>query len=446
MLNRHAVTRRTTVTVKVVDLETDQVLLDSGGDRLLVPASNLKSYTTACALDTFGPTKTFPTRLLVHGSITEDVLSGDLVLVGGGNSMLSSGELAELAERVTDEWSIVRVEGSVRVDNSRYAPTLKGPGWMWDDDPSYYNMSITPLMLDFNVLTVRLAPEADGTVAASLVPASDYPPLVRIGSAAIRTGPRVTRRPFTEPMLFVDQGAIDEAEETRLTMHDPGPWVAAVFRQMLADRGVTVVGTSKAKWEENESGAAKPLIHDGVPLATTLKHFNEKSENAVGEVLLHEIAIARGTRQPCWDDGAKAITDWLINTAGLEPGSFRYVDGSGLSRYNLISADSAVKLLSFMDEHEHRQAFVTAMPKYAVDLEGITWLTESRDAAGDSAWLVAAKSGYMSGVSTSSGYVNTLSGRRLAFSVLANGFMGAAEPVRDLRMKLWRVLVRYTGG
>ena len=442
ILDEHPTARRTTVQLKVVDLQSGEVLFDRGGDRLLTPASNLKIYTSACALDTFGPEHCFSTRIGATGPIEHGELRGNLVLVGGGNAMLRSEELAELADRVKREWGVRRIAGQVLVDNRRYAPQLKGPGWMWDDEPDYYNMSITPLMLDFNVLRVRLSSRQDGKLSASLIPRSSYPPLRMLARADQTAGKQVTRRPFTDEILVLNR-KVEEPKVVRLTMNDPTPWVAGVFRQMLIDRGVEVVQRERSE-ESSEKDwkiTHDELVYAGATLAATLKHFNKVSENAVGEVLLHEIAIADGVKQPNWPDGAKRIVEWLVHTAGLEAGSFRLVDGSGLSRYNLISADSAIRLLAFMQKHEHFATFFDALPIFEVDLKDLRW--PAAPAQGFDPVRVFAKTGGMSGVSTISGYVDTLDGRRLAFSLLANGFIGSKASVFDLRGRVWRALVQY---
>ncbi|HEX6963441.1 MAG TPA: D-alanyl-D-alanine carboxypeptidase/D-alanyl-D-alanine-endopeptidase, partial [Lacipirellula sp.] len=323
-----------------------------------------------------------------------------------------------------DEWELQQIVGSVRVDNSRYAGPLKGPGWMWDDDPAPYNMPVTPLMIDFNVLTVELRP-VGGDVAARLVPPADYPPLRRV--AANGGEPvRVTRKPFEHEMLIVGGQPPEKRREAQLTMHDPAQWAAAVFARMLADRGVEITGVSGLN--DAESGKVEEITHRGTALAETLQWFHHKSENAVGEVLLHEIAIAEGRKRPDWSDGAEAISRWLIDEAGLEEGSFRLVDGSGLSRYNLISADSAVRLLKYMHGRENFQVFFESLPTSNVNGNPV----------------VSAKGGSMTGVSTISGYTKTDGGRLLAFSLLANGFIGDNKPVMNLRQKVWQELVQYS--
>jgi len=381
VLDSDATARRTTVALKVVDLASGEVLYDRFGDRLFTPASNLKIYTSACALDLFGPEHRFPTRISASVDKASGTIHGNLRIIGGGNAMLTSNELRGLADRVVDEWQLRKLNGKVIVDNLRYDDTRLGPGWMWDDQSYYYNMQVTPLMVDFNVVAVPGKFDKDG-------------------------------------------------DPVRQAVQDPQAWVASRFREMLRDQDVSIQDTQT----ESSSGAMRKLEFAGTKLAETLRHFNHKSENAVGEVLLHEIAIAKEYERPSWADGAQEITKWLHETAGLEPGSFKLVDGSGLSRYNLISADSSVKLLAFMRQHKHAQTFFDALPAYEVETS-----------PGTKQELVHAKPGGMSGVSTISGYAQTLDGRQLAFSLLANGFIGKSEPVQKLRGKVWSVLVRYSG-
>ena len=441
VLDDHPTAKRTTVTLKVVDLQSGETIYDRGGDRLQVPASNLKIYTSACALDLFGPDHRFKTIVRAEGPIENSVLRGNLKLIGGGDAMLTSKELRKLAKQVVDELGVRQIIGEVVVDNSRYAPRLKGPGWMWDDDPSYYNMSVTPLMVDFNVLTVKLTPDAEGFVYAKLDPPSNSPELVSVGADAAAGNALATRRPFAEPIEYRGDRKLDKPTELRMTMHDPGPWVAGMFTQMLAEEGVNFSPSPrKEAANSNDKTPPREIVHEGPTLAETLKHFNHVSENAVGEVLLHEIALARGVKRPDWPDGAKIISRWLVEQAKLEPGSFRYVDGSGLSRYNLISADSSVRLLQYLQQSDDFEPFFQSLPTSEVKLTDVE-TAGAKDTSTDP--RVSAKGGSMSSVSTMSGYLRTLDGRLLAFSLLANGFIGNNEPVFDLRQQVWRELVRY---
>jgi D-alanyl-D-alanine carboxypeptidase/D-alanyl-D-alanine-endopeptidase (penicillin-binding protein 4) len=264
-----------------------------------------------------------------------------------------------------------------------------------------------------------------------LVLPSSYPKLKFVPAKVLGKDVLATRRPFTHPLVVAKRGKLAKSEKVKITPLNPGKWVAGVLTAMLTERGVKFL---QANGQQSAGRDSLELKHHGQPLAATLKHFNHESENAVGEMLLHEIAIAQETKKPKWADGAKFMADWLVDTVGLEKGSFRLVDGSGLSRYNLISADSSVRLLAFMHKHPHAQVFYDALKPYEVELDGKK-----------QKHLVVAKPGGMGGVSTISGYLTTTRGQKLAFSLLANGYIGSAEPVFGLRQKVWEALAKHEG-
>src|SRR5262245_13632814 len=85
VLDEHETAKRTTVALKVVDLESGDMLFNRGGGKLLTPASNLKIYTSACALDVFGPDRRFETKITAAGPVKDGILDDNLVLIGGGD-------------------------------------------------------------------------------------------------------------------------------------------------------------------------------------------------------------------------------------------------------------------------------------------------------------------------------------------------------------------------
>lgn len=431
IIDSHPTASSTVVTLKVKDLENGEVLYDRHGGWLLTPASNLKLYTSAAALDEFGPEHRFTTEVGFDGFVSGETLAGTLVLRGGGDAMLKSSELQQIAKRVREELQLSTIRGDIVVDESLFDSPRKGPGWMWDDDPTVYNMSISALQVDFNTLTVEVSETTPGEpVQVLLKPASDYP-LIRNEARTIARGETtitIDRRPFED--VITVSGVIvsgDKPSTRTITMHDPALWVGHVFRQMLLREGVAVDGSVRVTREPTNVRAS--IVHQGETVAAAIRHFNRTSENAVGEMLLHNMAVNRSKVPATWPEGARIISDWLVDVAGLERGSFRLVDGSGLTRYNLINADSSVRLLEFMNTHRHADVYFESLPVYEVELSD-----------GSKQRLVHAKPGGMSGVSTLSGYIKTLDGRTLVFSCLGNGYIGSNAPLRDLRGQIFRTL------
>ncbi len=441
LIENHPANKRTTIYLKVVDLETGEVLYDRGGDKLLVPASNLKIYTASTALDLLGPDYQWTTEIVSHRKPKRGVLQGNLYIRGTGDPMLDTDQLAQMADELVKKYKLKKVIGGVGVSGSpRWDNVpLKGPGWMWDDDPDYYNMSIRPVMLNFNTIKFTITPGDDGAVVTA-EPPSDWPPLQIIRETPDgKPSVRFERDDFKEDIRITAVPAPDAKPESEtITMHDPSLWIASVFKRMLEDRGVTFEG----EWVMDGMAEQVLVSHQGKTLTEAMRHFLRVSENAVGEMTLLKLAETQTEEDVSWPAGAKVITDWLVNTVGLEPDSFYIVDGSGLSRYNRISADSSVKLLAFMKKHKHFEPFFDGLNEYEVPFpQGEKW--EGVPLAEFDNERVFAKSGGMRSVATLSGYAQTLDGRWLAFSFLTNGYYGSNKPVFDLRSKVWTQLVRY---
>lgn len=478
LLRTHPTQKRTTVALKVVDVQTGEVLYDRLSDRLMTPASNLKIYTSAAALALLGPDARWDTQWRSDTKPVRGNLRGDLVLVGFGDPMFSAKQLRASLTKLVETQKLRSIAGKVRVIRPEGWSSLpdKGPGWMWDDEPDYYNMTITPAMMDFNVLSVRVepSPKPGDPMNVFVTPPTRYPivkhadpspagtnPAWRVGFTASepREGEptprvRIDRTPFQDDIEV--QGSLRagaKPAESRITMHDPERWIASVATVMLDELGVKVLDRQLPRTTAPDR--LPPILLDtsrGKSLAEASKHFLKVSENAVGELFLLTLAKTHGDHdrfgpEVSWPKGAAAISNWLVQQAGLDEGSFRLVDGSGLSRYNLISADSSIRLLRHMASHEHFEPFFDGMPIYKVALP-------LANAQGQAHWngtplaefspeRVFAKPGGMSGVNTISGYLDTLDGRRLAFSLLANGYIGSSAPVRDLRGKVWATLIRY---
>lgn len=465
LIATHPTAKRTNIALKVTDLETGEVLFDKNSDKLFTPASNLKIYTSAAALALLGPEHRWTTRMSAYTEgaekVDNGVINGSLVIVGGCDPMFGFSDLDAMAEALIQKHGIETIRRDVLVIGPGFGMSdwinppspkdwtqlpLKGPGWMWDDEPDYYNMTVMPLMMDFNVLQVTANPTGDSAnpVAVRFEPKSKYPP-TQVWQHQLNTEFEITRRPFEDQIDVYGVPEEDDKSE-RITMHRPDLWIASVLTEMLLSKGVEIGEDEERKHLAPPTASAWLIEYQGKTNAEAVKHFLKVSENAVGEMLLLTLSEKFGEGDKVsWPSGAKVISDWLVKTAGLEEGSFRLVDGSGLSRYNLISADSSIRLLAYMKTHEHFEPFFDGLPVYEVKLpgaeDGAKW-AEIPLAEFD-AERVFAKPGGMSGVSTISGYIQTLDGRWLAFSLLGNGYVGSSAPVRDLRDRVWAELVRY---
>jgi PBP4 family serine-type D-alanyl-D-alanine carboxypeptidase len=117
------------------------------------------------------------------------------------------------------------------------------------------------------------------------------------------------------------------------------------------------------------------------------------------------------------EGGRKAVTEVLASWK-IEPTTFVLADGSGLSRYNYVTAEMLVGILEQMyRDARHRERFVATLP-----IAGVDGTLERRMRGTKAQGNLRAKTGSIANTRTLSGYVRTAGGDTLALSILANNF------------------------
>ncbi len=430
----------------VVSLDRGDTLYAREIDRLYTPASNLKLFTAASALHVLGPDFRFETTVAAERPWARDTLPGDLVLIGRGDPDLATADLAALADSVVAD-GVQVVLGRVVPVADHFAGPEWGPGWMWDDGPYWYWPYTSALTLNDNSVTVRVTPgsEVGAPVTATLDPPTDY---VRLTVDAL-TGPA-----GGEPALEVERhwtpkaNAIDvrgtlpiDAEpvsEIR-TVEDPAAYAARVFTELLAERGVEVLD---ARPESASAISANPVAiarHRSDSLAVSVRNFLKVSDNLTGEQLVKAIGAEVAGPPGDYANGLAAERSFLAAAVGIDTTAMVLADGSGVSRYNLVTARQVVDLLAYMAGREDlAPAFFAALP-----IAGMDGTLEDRMQGTAAERRVRAKTGSLSGVSALSGYVSTADGEQLAFSLMMEFFPGPTAPRRAVQDSIVANLARF---
>ncbi|MDH3530629.1 MAG: D-alanyl-D-alanine carboxypeptidase/D-alanyl-D-alanine-endopeptidase, partial [Acidobacteriota bacterium] len=154
------------------------------------------------------------------------------------------------------------------------------------------------------------------------------------------------------------------------------------------------------------------------PLSIIAAKTMKPSQNLYTELLLRTlgetVTAAEDTETTSDKKGIDAVQK-LLGRAGVEPRSVVQYDGSGLSRHNLITPDSAVKLYLYMDRGNNSIVW-----RNALTIGGVDGTLRNRFKGTSAEGNVRGKTGTLDQVSALSGYVNSKSGERFVFSVLTN--------------------------
>jgi PBP4 family serine-type D-alanyl-D-alanine carboxypeptidase len=171
-------------------------------------------------------------------------------------------------------------------------------------------------------------------------------------------------------------------------------------------------------------------------IATTMMKV---SQNLYAETLLKAIGAAKSNGTGSTEAGVAATRD-IFTAWNIQPGGYVQADGSGLSRYDFVTAEMIVTLLERMyKDPRHHDAFVATLPIAGRDGTISTRLKNTRAEAN-----AAAKTGSISNVRALSGFVRTRDGEMLAFSVLANSFTVPAATVNWIADLAVERLSNYT--
>ncbi|MFF4338515.1 D-alanyl-D-alanine carboxypeptidase/D-alanyl-D-alanine-endopeptidase [Kitasatospora sp. NPDC001540] len=424
--------------VEVLDAATGQVLYARQPQALLTPASTLKTVTSAAALDLLGADYRFTTEVRSTGSRSGDTVAGDLVLRGGGDPTLLAADLDDLAAQVAAS-GVTTVTGRVLADGSRYDSTPLGPGWAWDDEPYSYSPQISGLTVandpEYLMDTVRVtvAPGAAGEAAKVTLDPAQAPMAftgkVTTGAAGSASSVGVDRRRGSNELALSGSIAAGAAPVTSwVTVEDPSTYAGKVFAGALARHGVNVVrGVQAASGAE----ASQPLVsHRSQTLAQLIVPMLKLSNNGMAEHLTKEIGKVKGGRGD-WATGVAQVQNFL-KANGLSTPAGRQVDGSGLSRYDLITPAKMAGLLELAQNKPWFGAWYDALPVAGnpTRLVGGTLAARMRGTKAEN--NVHAKSGSMGGVDNLVGYATAPDGRRLVFAVLINDYAGTSpRPVLD---------------
>jgi serine-type D-Ala-D-Ala carboxypeptidase/endopeptidase (penicillin-binding protein 4) len=434
--------------VEVISLDRGDIIFEQNATRLYMPASNNKILTATSALIRLGPDFRFETRISADGVVSDGVLKGSLIITGAGDPALAPRFHENDPFRVFKEWAsklkengIRRIEGAVVGDDRAFPPPLLGRGWEWDDLAYGYAAPVSALQFNENLYTVEVTPgEAEGAPAVvKCTPLPDYVSIdARVETIAAGARGRVVIQRGEHSESLVVRGTIaakSSPDTSTCAVELPAHYYLAALKKTLQEEGIDVTDAAIRVPETADpvsTGASQLLwTHTSPTLIEILKPLLKVSQNLYAETLMRTLGLVlRG--QGGFDDGREAVQETLERMA-IPRGTYAYVDGSGLSRQNLVSADLLIRIFKFMYRNRNFTAFYDALPIAGVDgtIRGRLRGTKAEN-------NVHGKTGTIAYVRCLSGYVKTVDGEMLAFAMIANNFLAsnqAAEYVQDAALE-----------
>jgi D-alanyl-D-alanine carboxypeptidase/D-alanyl-D-alanine-endopeptidase (penicillin-binding protein 4) len=382
--------------VLVVNPRTGDTLYSRNAGKLFMPASNMKIVTSAVALTLLGPDYSYRTTFATDGEVRDSLLDGNLLVIGRGDPTISDN-MRGLATLVMDTLAdsvrahgIRQVTGSLARVGDAFPDSIHGYGWEWDDLREYYAAGVDELIFNEGMAPTSLRPPPD-TIRDSLYsgpakdPATAY--LNAFNDALVRKH------------INIEAGVMDSILPTPIKMETLFTYVSP-------------------------------------PLRLILPALMKPSQNQIAEILLKTIGLERGGMGTA--DSATTIVAQQLLAWGVQPDGFAIYDGSGLSRHDLVSPETLVRVLDRIQRDTAFAVYYNAMP-----IAGVDGTLKDRMKGTPAEGNVHAKTGSLGGARSLSGYVTSADGERLIFSILANNWTTPSSAVTHVGDEIAAALASY---
>ncbi|WP_010649687.1 D-alanyl-D-alanine carboxypeptidase/D-alanyl-D-alanine-endopeptidase [Oceanobacillus massiliensis] len=399
------------------------------GDIRLHPASNMKLLTAAAALNVLGAEYRFNTEIRSDGTIGENMLEGNLYIIGKGDPTLLEKDFDAFAEKMK-AMGIRTINGDIIGDDTWYDDVRISPDLVWKDEQYYYGAQVSALTAspnedyDTGSVMIEVAPgEAGENPAFTISPATNY---ITIYNEAVTVSETVE----DELIIERDHGGNFITIKGRISHHaEPiKEWMAVwgvseyamdLFGQSLKKHGITWNGSVKLGPAPASAGLL--LSRSSIRLSELLVPFMKLSNNGIAEILVKEMG-KKIHNEGSWESGLDVLGKEM-DALGMEMASIKLKDGSGISHSNLIPPSEISKLLYEIQNKEWFPVYLASLPIAGEEDRMIGGTLRERMKG----FSVKAKTGTIEGVSTLSGYMNKSDGEKLIISIMINNLLDEDE-------------------
>ena len=456
--------------VKIVSLDTNQIIYEQNANKFVRPASNMKLYTVATAFDRLTPDYHFVTSVYAKERQEDGKIKGDLIVYGRGDPSIAArfnnGDyfkgINDLADRIVAA-GVKRVKGDLVGDESYFNGAPIGSGWEWEDLTWSYGAELSALTINDNAIDLTVKPGmsvgfpvviTSGPPATSFMTIANHATTAARGSRSdlhIYRGLGANTLEISGSLPLGDTGFIGG-----VAVPDPALAFVSMLRDALVKRGVKIDGRLRTV-DARSGGSIVPSSPAGPapieiaslqspPFSIIAAHTLKPSQNQYTELILRTLGKIQppnpndATRARDNEDAGLEVVTSFLRQAGVGESEIALNDGSGLSRNDLISANTTVQLLTFMTKHRYFAQFRDALP-----IAGVDGTLRTRMRGTPAEGNVRAKTGSLSSVASLSGYVTTAAGEHLVFSMMLNNYPDAAAVRRDSIDAIAILLASFAG-
>jgi D-alanyl-D-alanine carboxypeptidase/D-alanyl-D-alanine-endopeptidase (penicillin-binding protein 4) len=353
------------------NLTQDRVILNINSNKCMIPASNLKLFTSAIALDQLGINFTMKTTLGYSGTIdSKGVLNGNIILKGTGDPTLGSpnfdtvpsmDSLFTLFVEAIQAHRIQHIEGDIIADDS-YLDYMPLPGgWSWTDIGNYYAPLTSALTIHENLYYLFFRPALYTGGPAEIIRVEPEIPGLSFFNH-MRTGPIGSGDNgyiYGAPWQYLHQleGTVPAGVpefSIKGSLPDPALFAVQSLKKEIEQTGIKINGDAKTYRTSPppNMNIRNILTIESPPLRDIVYYLNKTSANLYAEQLLKVVAKEKHLSGDL-DTGIELIEEWLEGKNITTDGLYMY-DASGLSYLDRVTT---YVMVDFLEKLTHEPFF-----------------------------------------------------------------------------------------
>ncbi len=439
--------------VLIKSLKTGKIWYEQNSKKMFMPASNEKIPTTASTLITLGPDFRFKTELLHNGTLTDSSIIGDIIVRGNGDPTLYNRFLKDPKD-VFRIWAedlrslgVVKITGNIIGDDNAFDDDHIGYGWSFDGLDVWYSAEVGALQFNENYVDIKIFPPKGKGDSILIIPNvnSRYFNIIN-NLTVIDSGRAYFRfnRPYGTNNIYLNGTIKRGAKPFEFTpsLTNPTLFYVTVLKETFGESGITVEGNALdcddiPGWYSEQADLNLLAVRQSPPLKEILQGLMKRSQNMYAETMVKLLG---------WNENGigtfrngKRVVERVLKGFGIDPDTYAYMDGSGLSRYNYISPEQLVKILEGMYNSEYKDVWIDLLP-----IAGVDGTLRNRMKGTKAEGNVRAKTGTISNVRGLSGYVTTADGEELVFSFLVNGHLVSTKDTEDVTDGVLKIISEYS--
>ncbi len=376
----------TNMAILIYNPLTQDTIISINHTESMIPASNTKLFTSATALELMGGEYLISTKIFVDDDdLSDGTINGNIYIKGYGNPTFTSDDLEDLVDELYQS-GLRKVTGNVVGDDTYFDEVYSRDDWITDERANVNLPPISAIVIDRNRTIVR------------------------------------KKRRGRYRNYFVN-------------VENPPLYVANKFREKLIKYGIEVTGKSISS-ETPDTAIA--IIESAIELNELIQLINKNSDNFYAECLFKTLGAVYSGKQGNSFFSTQAILNY-IEDAGIYSDGTKIVDGSGISRFDQVTAGALVGLLEKMYFNINKFEYFYN----SLSIAGVDGTLHKRMIGTAADNNFRGKTGTLNGVSSISGYVTNGNDDDIIICLMFEFKKGGASKYKRIQDRIIETIARW---